>query len=43
MPDINTLFTWPDGWKEAYEVLDMLPQEMRESFLIAFIKTMIGM
>jgi hypothetical protein len=39
----NTIFTWPEGWKEAYESLDFLPEEMREGFLAAMIDTLVGM
>lgn len=39
----NTMYTWPDGWKEAYESLTFLPEEMREGFLAAMIDQLIGM
>lgn len=43
MPDINTMYTWPEGWQEAVASLTFLPEEMREGFLAALVETLIGM
>jgi hypothetical protein len=39
----NPFLTYPEGWNQAVDSLEFLPEEIREGFLIQFITTVTSM